>query len=143
MSSATTIRLVEGHHRCTEKPKRKEKIKCTWCKKQMLGNSFSNHVCINPKPKYMSYDVLGVQSIASMWGVSRSSNNEPIPDEVEDQEPMLETEDDEIVPENDPIPNIPHDSNVADEEPCYASITGQKRGRQKSLFEMFSKLKQY
>ena len=61
------IKIIAGHHRCTSLPKRQERIKCTWCLKSMIGNSFANHKCIQPRPKYMSYEVLGVRSVASFF----------------------------------------------------------------------------
>ena len=40
--------LVLGHHKCTEIPKRKAKVKCTWCNKTMVGNSWE--FSENPTP---------------------------------------------------------------------------------------------
>ena len=67
MFMSEQIELVPGYHQCKREPKRNRKIKCNWCKKKIIGNSFKGHVCIEPKPKYMSYTVLGTQSVSNFF----------------------------------------------------------------------------
>lgn len=50
-------------------PKKKDKIKCNWCDKEMLGNNFGTHKCI-PTATYKSYTLVvpkGQVSIANMF----------------------------------------------------------------------------
>ena len=85
--------LVPGHHKCTEMPKRKAKVKCTWCNKTMLGNSFKTHRCITPKPKYMSYDIIGITSIASLFGKSTAVANPSSASQIIQDEDVIDIDD--------------------------------------------------
>ena len=144
---SSEIKIVPGHHRCTSKPKRTEKVKCTWCLKKMLGNSFPSHVCIQPKPEYMSYDIVGIASVASLFAPRAPAS--VIEENVENSLVDVDIEDtaNEIVQieskaeEKDELKAEEKDEVKAEEKDEVKA--GEKRHRQKSIFEMFGKLKQF
>ena len=94
--------LVPGHHKCTEIPKRKAKVKCAWCNKTMLGNSFKTHRCITHIPKYMSYDIIGITSIASLFGKSSAvANPSSVRSQIIQDEDVIDIDDSQVGDEKD------------------------------------------
>ena len=93
MESSLSVDILDGHPKCDRPPKKKERAICTWCGTKALGNNFAVHRCVVPKPPYMSYKMVGLQSVASFFKSAKpTENHESLPSEVAQDEKDLQLE---------------------------------------------------